>query len=213
MTEKKIKPLLWTRREAILKVSAMLGGTALVGQTLMLAGCDRREESVDEPAAEPPAGLFSDAEVNLLAEIADTIFPETDTPGAKAAGVGPFIALMVTDTYSPAEQQVFRDGLLAIHEASQAHGSDFMGLLPGQRLEIVQRLDREQFEATQDGGEEPPHYFQMFKQLTVLGYFTSEAAYRDVLEYAETPGRYDGCRDLGADVRMFAGHGSSIYNT
>ena len=82
-----------------------------------------------------------------------------------------------------------------------------------QRLGIARQLDREQFEATQAGNDEPPHYFRMLKELTVLGYFTSEVGYRDVLEYVETPGRYDGYRDFGPDVRMFAGHSSSIYNT
>ena len=34
-----------TRREAILRVSAMLGGAALVGQTAMLAACSPQAEN------------------------------------------------------------------------------------------------------------------------------------------------------------------------
>lgn len=209
MTEKTTRPLLWTRREAILKASAMLGGTALVGQALMLAGCEQQETAA--PAAEEPPrdGLFGDAELELLDEIAETIFPETDTPGAKAAGVGPFIALMVTDTYSPEEQDVFRDGLATIdRESEQAYGRIFAALSPSERLAIAERLDRERADAG-----ESLHYFRMLKELTVLGFFTSKTAYDQILDYVETPGRYDGCRDLGPDVRMHAGHGSSPYNT
>ncbi len=214
MTEKKFKPLLWTRREAIFKAGAMLGGTALVGQSLMLAGCEREEPASEEPPADQPAGLFSEADVEKLAEIAETILPETATPGAKAAGVGPFIALMVADTYSPDEQRVFRDGLAAIDEVSQqAHGSDFLDLSAEQRLQIAERLDQEQYDSARGGRDGPPHYFRMLKELTVLGLFTSEVAYRDVLEWVETPTRYDGNRDLTPEVRMFAGHGSSPFNT
>ena len=215
MTDKTSKPVLWTRREAILKASAMLGGTALIGQTMMLAGCEREQAAVVEPVTENASiGAFDNADIELLAEIAETIIPETATPGAKAAGVGPFIALMVTDTYSPSEQQIFMEGLSAIEaESQQAHGNSFVDLSPEQRLSIAERLDREQFEARQNDNDAPPHHFRMLKELTVLGFFTSEAAYRDVLEYMETPGRYDGNRDLTPDVRMFAGHGSSIYNT
>ncbi len=215
MNEKTPKPVLWTRREAILKASAMLGGTALVGQTMMLAGCEREQAAIVEPATEDESiGAFDSAAIELLAEIAETILPETDTPGAKAAGVGPFIALMVTDTYAPSEQQIFMEGLSAIEaESQQAHNNSFVDLSPEQRLAIAERLDREQYEARQSDSDAPPHYFRMLKELTVLGFFTSEAAYRDVLEYVETPGRYDGNRDLTPDVRMFAGHGSSIYNT
>ena len=202
-------PVLLTRRETILKVSAMLGGTALVGQSLMLAGCERQEAAAPAPTAEEPPGLFSAAELELLDEMAETIFPETDTPGAKAAGVGPFIALMVTDTYSPDEQDVFREGLASIdREAEQDYGKQFVELSPSERLAIAERLDREQFDAG-----ESIHYFRMIKELAMLGFFTSQTAYDEILDYAETPGRYNGCRELGPDVRMHAGHGSSPYNT
>ena len=207
MTEKTKTPLLWTRRETILKVSAMLGGTALVGQTLMLAGCERQETAA--PVAEEPPGLFSAAELELLDEMAETIFPETTTPGAKAAGVGPFIALMVTDTYSPEEQDVFKEGLASIdRESEQDFGKVFVEISASERLAIAERLDREQFEAG-----ESTHYFRMIKQLAMLGFFTSKTAYDEILDYVETPGRYAGCRELGPDVRMHAGHGSSPYNT
>ncbi|MGH8193978.1 MAG: hypothetical protein ACREQ8_06205, partial [Woeseiaceae bacterium] len=68
-----------TRREAILRVSALFGGVALVGQSAMLAGC--RQETPPDGAA------FSSDNVAFLDEVAETILPETGTPGAKAAGV------------------------------------------------------------------------------------------------------------------------------
>ena len=208
------KPMLWTRREAILRASAALGGTALVGQTLMLAGCEREQAVVGESQANAGIGEFSSADIELLAEIAETILPETSTPGARAAGVGPFIALMVTDAYSPDEQQTFREGLATIDDVSrQVHGSDFINLATEHRLDIAQRLDREQYDASQSGVAGPRHYFRMFKELTVLGFFTSELAYNEVLEYEETPGRYDGNRDLEPGGKIFAGHGSNIYTT
>lgn len=208
MTDKKTEPLLWTRREAILKTSAAFGGATLIGQALMLAGCER--DTAEAPATkESRDELFSDTDVALLDEIAETIFPETDTPGAKAAGVGPFIALMVTDAYSPEDQDVFKEGLATIdRECQQAHGKNFVELSSAERLGIAERLDREQFDAG-----EVAHYFRMLKELTVLGFFTSETAYNEILEYVETPGRYDGCRDLGPDVRIHAGHGSSPLRT
>lgn len=203
-------PILLTRRETILKVSAMLGGTALVGQSLMLAGCEREEAAAPAPAAEEsPVGLFNAAELQLLDEMAETIFPETETPGAKAAGVGAFIALMVTDTYSPDEQEVFREGLASIdQDSTQEYGKVFVECSPSERLAIAERLDSERHDAG-----ESMHYFRMIKELATLGFFTSQTAYDEILDYAETPGRYDGCRELGPDVRMHAGHGSSPYNT
>src|SRR5215213_10054638 len=87
------------RREAIRRVSALLGGVAIVGSSAWLTGCTN-----DKPAAGAAAGgtgaEFSAAEVTFLDEVADTILPDTaSSPGAKAAQVGPFMALMVKDTY------------------------------------------------------------------------------------------------------------------
>lgn len=43
---------------------------------------------------------------------------------------------------------------------------------------------------------EPVHYFRMMRELTLLGYFTSEVGPTHELEYVEVPGRYDACVDF-----------------
>lgn len=198
-----------SRREAILKVSALLGGTALVGQAAMLAGCTK------EPEAEAAAGaegysneLFSAADVAYLDEIAETILPETATPGARAAGVGPFIALMVLDCYYPADQQVLREGLDKLNaESESASGKSFMEASPGERSALLRKLDEEQQQHSWNRQEdEPAHYFRMLKELTLLGYFTSEIGYTQVLRYAETPGRYDPCVPYEEGQPLWADH-------
>jgi hypothetical protein len=211
MSNETTRPNLVTRRDAILRTGAALGGMTLVGQAAMLAGCERQQEQAPRPVDDVQGGLFGNREVEMLTELAETILPETGTPGAKAAGVGPFIALMVTDCYSPAEQETFRSGLASVdRESEQDYGGDFLALSPEQRLTIVERLDREQYDLAQSGSDDGPHYFRMIKELTVLGFFTSEIAYAQVLEYAETPGRYEPCRDLGPDTAVLADHGASV---
>src|SRR5947199_2019052 len=91
------------------------------------------------------AGTFSAHDVALLDEVAETILPETKTPGAKAAQVGPFMALMVTDTYDEPDQAIFRDGMRQLDAACQAmHRTSFMEATPPQRLALLEQLDREQ---------------------------------------------------------------------
>jgi hypothetical protein len=135
------------RREAIRRVSALLGGVALVGGTNLLTACEKAGTPARETAAAgaAPAQPFTTQEVALLDEIAETILPETKTPGAKAAKTGAFMALMVTDGYSPRDQQIFRDGMRKVNEATQqAHKVDFMAATPEQRLAVLTQLDREQ---------------------------------------------------------------------
>ena len=198
-----------SRREAILRVSAMLGGVALVGQSAMLAGC-AKEPPVEQDAATSNS-LFSDADIELLDEIADTILPETDTPGAKAAGVGPFIAVMVVDTYFEADQQIFRDGLDSLQaQCQQSYGASFLDITAAQRLELVEGLDAEQHQHMGTlGPGAPAHYFRMMKELTLLGYFTSEIGYTQAMRYAETPGSYDPCAPHSPGDKIWASHAST----
>lgn len=135
------------RREAIRRVSALLGGVALVGGTNLLAACEKAQSPA--PAAAAGAGAapapFTAQEIALLDEIAETILPETKTPGAKAAKTGAFMALMVTDSYSPTDAKIFRDGMRRVDEVTQqAHKVNFMAASPQQRLAVLTTLDREQ---------------------------------------------------------------------
>jgi len=133
------------RREAIKRVGVMLGGVALVGGTNLLTACEKAGTPARETAAAAPPAPFTTQEVAYLDEIAETILPQTKTPGAKAAKTGAFMALMVTDGYSPADQRTFRDGMRAVNEATQqAHKVDFMAATPEQRLAVLTRLDRDQ---------------------------------------------------------------------
>jgi hypothetical protein len=128
------------RREAIRRVSALLGGAAFVGGSDLLAAVEKASSR-----AEHAPGKFSAQEVAFLDEIAETILPETKTPGAKAAKTGAFMALMVTDCYSPAEQKVFLDGMRKVDEAARkTRNVSFMAATPPQRLAVLTLLDHEQ---------------------------------------------------------------------
>jgi hypothetical protein len=128
------------RREAIRRVSALLGGVAFVGGNDLLAAVEKAAS-----AAEGTTGKFSAHDIAYLDEIAETILPATKTPGAKAAKTGAFMALMVTDCYSPAEQRVFLDGMRKVDEAMRkANSVSFMAATPAQRLAVLTPLDHEQ---------------------------------------------------------------------
>jgi hypothetical protein len=130
-----------SRREAVRRVSALLGGVAFVGGTSLLTACERERS---DAAANAAVGEFTADDVAFLDEVAETILPETSTPGAKAARTGAFMALMVTDSYKPEDQKVFRDGMRALDERSrQAHNVTFMEATPEQRTTLLETLDRE----------------------------------------------------------------------
>jgi hypothetical protein len=126
-----------TRREAVLRVTALLGGVAILGGSSFITGCRAEHRGAD--------GEFSADDIAFLDEVAETILPETSTPGAKAAKTGAFMALMVRDSYSPDEQKIFRAGFAKIDDATRkAHKVTFMKATPQQRLAVLTELDREQ---------------------------------------------------------------------
>jgi hypothetical protein len=151
-----------TRREAILRVSALLGGVALVGGSGLLTACR------DNGSALARGQTFTAEDIAFLDEVADTILPATKTPGAKAAGVGPFMALMVTDAYSAGDQQIFRDGMRKLDDASRkAHDVAFVAATPEQRLALLQQMDREQ--KAQGDAREARQKEKSRKKLEALG--------------------------------------------
>jgi hypothetical protein len=193
------------RREAIRRVSALLGGVAFVGGNALLTACER---GTPRAAAPTGAGTFTADDVAFLDEVADTILPTTGTPGAKAAQVGAFMALMVTDTYEPSDQKIFQVGMRQLDQESKtANGASFMVSTPAQRLSLLEKLDREQktyMDARKD--DAPSHYFRMMKELTLLGYFTSEIGYTQAMRYVEAPGRYDPCVPFTLGETAWAPH-------
>lgn len=208
-----------TRREAILRVSTLLGGGALVAQSALLAACTsfstaaraQDDDFVTSVTADMhPGTVFTPEEIALLDEIAETILPDTATPGAKAAGVGAFMAHMVMNAYSPQQQAVFRSGMRTLEEeALREIGMPFMRAAPAQRLALLERLDREQFNYMRMEGAmpgAPPHYFRLMKELALLGYFTSEIGMTQAQRYIEAPGRFDPDVPYKPGDRAWAGH-------
>lgn len=184
------------RREAIKTVSMLLGG-AFAASSGLVGAVERAHARAARPGQQ--VGAFTAQDIALLDEVADTILPETKTPGAKAAHVGAFMAVMVTDTYSDRDQGIFRDGVKQL--------SGFMELPAAQRLARLETLDREAkaYMDTRAQGA-PPHFFRLVKELTLLGYFTSEIGVTQAQRYRETPGRFDPCVPYTPGETAWAGH-------
>lgn len=176
------------QRRELLKLIASATGVAMVGMPAFVLG--------QAPVA-PGEGAFSADDVALLDEIAETIIPRTDTPGAKDAQVGAFMALFVSDCYTAEDQAAFRAGLL---ELEQRAGGRFLDLEPAARARLLATLDGEAAAKARgawvardgSGSQGGVHWFTMIKQLVIFSFFTSEAGATQVLRYDPVPGFYDG---------------------
>ena len=175
------------RREALSRVALIMGGT-VIGANLFLEGCAPADKKTSLTE-------FTPDDIAYLDEISERILPATRTPGAKAAKVGAFMTVMVRDCYTEDDQKVFRSGMDKINEESnKKFDKAFMQITPEQRHELLVQIDNDQKQyAKNKKDNDPNHYFRLMKELTLLGYFTSEIGSTQALRYVESPGRYDGC--------------------
>ena len=184
------------RRDAVQHISLLLGGT-IVGSNFFLNGCKSTEEK---------KVAFTSEDASYLDEIADTILPSTKTPGAKAAKVGSFMTVMVNDCYTENDQKVFFDGMQKLNDLSnKTNNKSFIESTPQQKHDLLVKLDKEQKDYMKNKKEtDPSHYFRMMKELTLLGYFTSEIGCTQARRYVEVPGRFDGCVPYKAGDKAWA---------
>jgi hypothetical protein len=130
-------------------------------------------------------------QASLVAELAETIIPATDTPGAKDVGITEFVDLLLTEWYTAEERDAFLRGLAAIDAAARAEGAPFADLGADARARVLTPLDGAQGPLDGAAGA-----FARMKSLTVYGYFTSREVQTQVLETVIIPGRYDGCATM-----------------
>lgn len=201
-----------TRREAVIRMATLMGAS-VVGPRLLAASFGSDTSAAKEPAA--PDMTFSAEEIALLDEIGETIIPATDIPGAKAVGIGAFMAMMVRDCYGPLNQTAFKVGLQKIADTHATRfGGSFVDGNAADRTTLLNELDLEQKHSTAKNRkdsvprasevEEVAHYFRIMKDLTLLGYFTSEIGSTQALRFTEVPGRFDGAAPYKKGDRAWA---------
>ncbi len=172
------------RRQAIRSAGALAGGVFLVPQ--FLTGCKKEPYKYE---------LFQWGDTELFNEVAEFILPATtDSPGARAADVGDFIQLMVTDCYSPANQEAFLNGFRQFKlNLEKTYGHHFIDLEAAQKAEILEGLKSEAnaYYTNQKPGE-PEHFYAMLITMVMVGYFTSETGATQALRYVPVPGEQKG---------------------
>lgn len=174
------------RRDAVKTVAILMGGT-LSASTLsvMLDSCNTAPEK-------GKGTVFTTDEKNMIKRMADVIIPKTDTPGAVEAGVPEFIVMMMQECYPLKDQNDFHNGLAAFNKwSSKKYGKRFLKLSPDKQEEAVADLDKTVL-GTKDADKDLAFYRKV-KELTMLGYFTSEPGATETLRYIQVPGKYEGC--------------------
>jgi hypothetical protein len=182
------------RRELLQQVAYLMGGAVSAPAILgLMSGCSAKQSA---PGWKP--AFLSEEQGALVAEVAEIIIPRTNTPGAKDAGVPEFIDTLLKDVYDTEAQQRYLNGLKAFEDASKEYyKKTFMKLDAPQRLELVRKFHDEAVQKER-ADEEPNRasrrpFILMTKEMTLLGFFTSEPGASKVLQYNPVPGAWRAC--------------------
>jgi hypothetical protein len=178
------------RRQLVKQIAAAL--TALSTSTAFA-------EAVIDFDSSKEAANFDAAQLTLLGRMVDVIIPATDTPGASVARVHEFIAYMLSHYYDEAANQRFFAGLRALDQSSQQHFNAGLTSINGeQMLQLFTVLERQRkISAERD-------FVVWLKELTVMGYYTSEIGATEELRFLAIPGSYSACIDFAEVGRTWA---------
>jgi hypothetical protein len=124
----------------------------------------------------------------LLERLCDLVIPDTDTPGARAAGVPAFVALALQHGLAdatPADRPTLQQRL--DKEASGA----FLALDAARQQTVLAALDAASFARDPAAAAAGEPAWARIKKLIVMGYYTSEAGATQELQYNLVPGRWD----------------------
>jgi hypothetical protein len=188
------------RRDAIQRVAFLIGGTFSAPTLLAM---NHWETDLGNGRASSVDFVVSDQQKLIIAEVAEMIIPKTGTPGAKDTGVPAFVVMMIQDCYKTPEHASFLEGLKSLEQ------KDILTLDASKRTQILQQVERDsveqmkayQVQQTKMGDNEDREqmaaqakgvpYWRLMKELTMLGYFTSEEGIKASFEYVPIPGKLE----------------------
>lgn len=134
--------------------------------------------------------FFTDEERKKIEVLVDIIIPADETSGsANDAGVPDFIEFMMKDM--PAYQVPMRGGLMFLdYRADELFESDFLSCSEEQKLQIIDEIAYpDAASADMEGGV---RFFNMIRNLTATGFFTSKIGLEDLGYVGNQPNVWDG---------------------
>ncbi|RVU24172.1 gluconate 2-dehydrogenase subunit 3 family protein [Sandaracinomonas limnophila] len=186
------------RREAVSRIAMMLGG-AFTAPTLF--AMERSQNSTSNPFNAAALSL-TEAQSKIIAAVAEHIIPKTTTAGAIDAGVPAFIEKMINDCYKAPEQKSFMTGVKNLEKAGflgldakaqvsllkllEADTAELMKSYKASQVKVGDNVDKEVLEGTQG-----VPFWRLIKELTLLGYYTSEAGVKASFVYEPIPGKFE----------------------
>jgi hypothetical protein len=121
--------------------------------------------------------FFTAAEFAVVTKLTELIIPSDETPGAREAGVNEFVDFMAA--HDVEAQPHLRAGLAWLDERSRRdHQRQFIELQDGRQNAILETVA---YKAKHRAGEEVgQEFFRRMRDLTAMGFYSSEIGYHEL---------------------------------
>lgn len=170
----------------------MFGGT-LSAPTLMAMN---HWEQATTPTTNAAVFSLTATQQKIIAEVAEMIIPRTNTAGAKDVGVPAFVEMMLKDCYLQPDHQRFMEGVTSLEQLK------FLELNEAERRGALKMMEQQTKEQMKVPSKTVP-FWRLMKELTLLGYFTSEAGIKASFEYVQIPGKLENIK-LKPNQKLYA---------
>jgi hypothetical protein len=187
------------RREYIRQTAAILGLSLTgISASEILTSCQKASNLDWKPL------FFTPVQAEIIAEIAETILPETATPGAKSLAVPQFIDVIIAKTMSKDAQMTFLEELKTFDDvAKERAGKKFLAMSVEERQQYLTELDKEKprsgmsmWGINLEPDAPKPSFFKKIKGMVLWGYYTSKEVGKNIFRYDPIPGIYEPCIPL-----------------
>jgi hypothetical protein len=134
---------------------------------------------------------ISGDEETLVADLADTMIPATETPGARAVGAHLFALVMVDDCLSGEERDKYLKGMRTFDdEVKSLTGKRFSSVSAEERLGMLTAFE----ERIDDATDEAKLFYDKTRGYIIQGYVSSQHFLTNIKPYQLVPGpNYHGC--------------------
>ncbi len=160
------------RRNAMKQAALLLGGTFSAPTLMAMSRWEQKTTSSLDFA-------LTDIQRKIVAEVAELIIPKTSTAGAKEAGVPAFIEMMLKDCYKKPQHLSFMEGVAALEQ------DKFLDMNNAMQTERLKKVEAES-KATKG-----VTFWRLIKELTLLGYYTSEVGAKASFNYVQIPTKFE----------------------
>jgi hypothetical protein len=163
------------RRDAVTQVAWILGGV-LSAPTIQAMN---RWQELGLTSTHRTGTFLTETQHEIMARVAELIIPRTDTPGAIDVGVPDFMEVMLRDCYKKPALDTFLTGVDGLEKKG------FLTLSTDAQTATLKQIEAD---TQKDSG---PSFWLITKELTLLGYYTSEAGIKASFDYQPIPGKFE----------------------